>query len=166
MAEKSDGRRLRSLRSGSVSALWVVLALAFALILLMLLFPGANKEQDHVCFGSECFTVELALTPEEQARGLMGRNYLASDKGMLFIFPNDGVYPFWMKNTLIPLDMIWLDSEGSIVHIEKDVQPCGEGECPSINPGKSARYVLEVNGGTSDRIGLKEGNKAAFEISV
>ena len=149
-----------------LSSLWIVLALGFAAILLMFLFPGANKEQDRVCFGESCYTVELARTPEEQSRGLMERQYLARDSGMLFIFPSEGVYPFWMKNTLIPLDIIWLDSNRSIVFISRNSQPCGTGECPSINPGKSARYVLELNGGTSDRIGLKEGDKAVFEISA
>ncbi|MCX6815196.1 MAG: DUF192 domain-containing protein, partial [Candidatus Aenigmarchaeota archaeon] len=98
--------------------------------------------------------------------GLMDRNYLASDKGMLFVFANEGVYPFWMKNTLIPLDMIWLDSDHGVVFISRDTQPCKQDPCPTINPGKNAKYVLEVNAGVSDRIGLKEGDKASFEISA
>jgi len=149
-----------------MSSLWIFLALGFAAILLMFLFPGANKEQDRVCFGSECFTVEIARTPEEQSRGLMERQFLSQDSGMLFVFPNDGIYPFWMKNTQIPLDIIWLDSNRSIVFIKRNAQPCGTGECSTINPGKSARYVLELNARVADRIGLKEGDKAAFEISA
>jgi uncharacterized membrane protein (UPF0127 family) len=149
-----------------ISPLWIFLALAFAVVLLMFLFRGANKEQDRVCFGSECFTVELARTPEEQSRGLMERLSLAKDSGMLFVFPNDGVYSFWMKNTQIPLDIIWLDSNRSIVFIKRNAQPCGTEECSTINPGKNAKYVLEVNAGVSDRIGLKEGDKASFEISA
>ncbi|MCJ7816420.1 MAG: DUF192 domain-containing protein [Candidatus Aenigmarchaeota archaeon] len=149
-----------------MSPLWIFLALAFAVVLLMFLFPLANQENNSVCFGSECFTVELARTPDEHSRGLMGRQFLSQDSGMLFVFPDEGVYPFWMKNTQIPLDIIWLDSNRSIVFIKRNAQPCGTGECSTINPGKSARYVLEVNGGTSDRISLREGDKAAFEISA
>ena len=152
-----------------LSPLWIVLALGFAAILLMFLFPGtANnnpaQNQSRVCFQQNCFTVELALTSEQQAQGLMARTHMDPDKGMLFVFPSESVYPFWMKDTLIPLDMIWMDSNGTVVFIGKDEQPCGPLECPSINPGVQAKYVLEVSAGTADRIGLKEGDKLTIFI--
>jgi uncharacterized membrane protein (UPF0127 family) len=89
----------------------------------------------------------------------MGRESLGQDKGMLFVFPQEGIYPFWMKNTLIPLDMIWMDSNGTVVFIGKDEQPCKADPCPVINPGKNARYVLELNAGTAERLGLGEGDR-------
>ncbi len=154
--------------AGKLSPLWIVLVLAFAVVLLMFLFPGTSnnsgQNQSRVCFKQTCFAVELALTPQQQEQGLMGRQFLGNDSGMLFVFQQDGVYPFWMKNTLIPLDMVWVDSQGKVVFIGKDEQPCGSGECPLIDPGKSARYVLEVNGGTADGIGMKEGDKLSISI--
>jgi uncharacterized membrane protein (UPF0127 family) len=143
-----------------------LLALA---ILLAVLPPYSDdghilQNQSRVCFGSECFTVELALTPEQQSRGLMGRESLGPDKGMLFVFQEEGPHPFWMKNTLIPLDMVWMDSQGIVVFLAQDVQPCKADPCPAVNPSRNARYVLEVNGGTAERIGLEEGERAIIGL--
>ncbi len=134
------------------------------LISLLILVAGCSttEEISRACFKDDCFRVEVASTPQERARGLMYRDHLDEDAGMLFIFEDVGLYSFWMKNTLIPLDMIWLDDDGTVVYIAEDVQPCGSGTCPLINPGKEARYVLEVNGGTSDKIGLKVGDNIDF----
>ncbi len=140
---------------------WLLLAIGILLIFLLpegVQTPPAQQNVSRACFGSDCFTVELALTPEQQARGLMGRQSLYPDAGMLFVFPQEGIYPFWMKDTLIPLDMVWMDSEGRVVFIGKNEQPCGV-VCPSVNPGVPARYVLEINAGTADRIGLGVGDR-------
>jgi uncharacterized membrane protein (UPF0127 family) len=94
--------------------------------------------------------------------GLMNRKSLGENRGMLFIYETDEIYTFWMKNTLIPLDMIWIDGNGTVVRIIKDCEPCGNEYCQSINPNKKARYVLEVNGGEADRINLSEGSSLAF----
>ena len=138
---------------------WLI---ASAAVLIVLLIPDnappGQQNMSMACFGSDCFTVELALTPEQQARGLMGRQSLYPEAGMLFVFQEEGVYPFWMKDTLIPLDMIWMDSNKTVVFIKNDAQPCGM-VCPSVNPGVPAKYVLEVNAGTADRIGLHAGDR-------
>jgi uncharacterized membrane protein (UPF0127 family) len=120
--------------------------------------------QDSVCFRSSCFYVELAKTREEQVQGLMFREKLEQNKGMLFAFNEEGDYPFWMKNTLIPLDIIWINSNREVVFISKNAQPCGEAECLSIDPGKQAKYVLEINGGLADRTGLKPGDALDFHV--
>ena len=117
-------------------------------------------EQNQVCINDNCFYVELATTPEDRARGLMFREHLDPDKGMLFIFEEEGVHSFWMKNTLIPLDIIWISEDQEVVFISKNTQPCKTDICPSINPGKKAKYVLEVNGGISDKLELSVGDKA------
>ncbi|MDD5111648.1 MAG: DUF192 domain-containing protein [Candidatus Altiarchaeota archaeon] len=124
----------------------------------------SSKKQPTVCFKSDCFTVELAVEPEQRARGLMHRKSLDPDAGMLFIFEDDGIYPFWMKNTLIPLDMLWLDGNRQVVHIEKNVQPCKSDPCLSVTPLVSSHYVLEVNAGTADRIGIAVGDIANFNL--
>jgi uncharacterized membrane protein (UPF0127 family) len=152
-----------------------ILFLAAAVILAMAVFFSVlpsysgdsqirGKNQSRVCFRQDCFEVELAITPQEQERGLMGMEGLGHGKGMLFVFPQEGVYPFWMKGMLIPLDMVWMDSNGTVVHIEENVQPCKADPCPIINPGVQAKYVLEVDAGTADRIGLAGGDKMSVYI--
>src|SRR4030067_404571 len=118
--------------------LWI-LAAPLRLARLFLFFPrpagnGPAQGQGTVCFGQDCFSVELALTPEQQARGLMNRTHMDQDGGMLFVFPQGGIYPFWMKDTLIPLDMVWMDSQGKVVFIKESAQPCSPVVCPSVNP--------------------------------
>ncbi len=107
--------------------------------------------------------VEVAADDATRQQGLMYRDQLATDRGMIFFFPQSGDYPFWMKNTLIPLDMIWIDDQKRIVHIAHDVQPCKADPCPSVPPGANARYVLEVAAGVAARHGLANGQTLRFE---
>lgn len=93
----------------------------------------------------------------------MFRKSLEEDKGMFFIFDKEGIYSFWMKNTLIPIDIIWLDKNYDIVFISKNSRPCGNDNCLVINPNINARYVLEINAGISEKIGLKIGDKAGVD---
>jgi uncharacterized membrane protein (UPF0127 family) len=85
------------------------------------------------------------------------------DHGMIFLFKESGNYPFWMKNTLIPLDMLWLDETFRVVHISERVPPCQADPCPSYPPGVTARAVLELNGGRARQLGLKEGDQLRVE---
>jgi hypothetical protein len=135
--------------------------LIFIVVALIAYFYFIERSKvGEVCFKGNCYDVELAKTEAERERGLMRRTQMDSDKGMLFVFDSDGIYPFWMKNTLIPLDMIWLDGDGKVVYIYKNARPCEEeDECSNIIPPDSARYVLEINAGEADRIGLKEGDE-------
>ena len=89
-------------------------------------------------------TAELAVTREEKMQGLSNRDTLGEDKGMLFIYESEGVYSFWMKETLLPLDMIYIDLEGMIVDINHSAEP---GDLNPFSPIEPAKYVLEVNGG-------------------
>lgn len=97
-----------------------------------------------VCSSEKCFTVELARTPDEQELGLMNRSFMAENSGMLFIFPQNDLYVFRMKNTLIPLDMVWIDTTLRVVKIIT-AQPCIADPCAIYNPGIRATYVLEIN---------------------
>lgn len=90
----------------------------------------------------------------------MYRTNLATDRGMLFIFDSEGIYHFWMKNTLIALDIVWFNAKKEVVFIAKDVPPCSQDPCPTIKPDKNALLVLEVNAGAADKIGLKTGDTA------
>ena len=105
--------------------------------------------------------VELAQSEEEKARGLMFRESLEENKGMLFIYNSPGIYLFWMKNTLIPLDIIWISEDGKIVHIERAL-PCTTNECISYIPKEKAKYVLEVNYNFTERNNILLGNKVTF----
>jgi len=107
--------------------------------------------------------LELALSDRERALGLMFRDTLPPDQGMLFIFDKDGVYPFWMKNTIIPLDMIWLDSNGGVVFVRSGVPPCHSDPCPSYSPTMAARAVLEVNAGVAAKHHIAAGKSLRFE---
>ena len=124
-----------------------------------------ESDNPTICFNddSNCFQIELATTSEQMSQGLMYRERLDMDKGMLFIFQNEGIYPFWMKNTLIPLDIVWINEDLTVVYIEKNAQPCGPLSCPYITPDHDARYVLEINGGLAEQIGLDVGDKASID---
>jgi len=124
---------------------------------------GDSKNTWQVCFQQNCFKVEIANDNFERAQGLMNRGKLDQDKGMLFIFDQEGFYPFWMKNTLIPLDIIWLNQEQKVVYIKKQAEPCGQEICLPIIPMGDANYVLEINGGLADKINLKIGGELIFK---
>ena len=108
--------------------------------------------------------VEIASDDSTRAQGLMFRDQLAQDRGMIFFFAQSGDYPFWMKNTLIPLDMIWIDDQKRIVHIAAKVPPCKADPCESVPAGGTpAKYVLEVAAGVAARHGLANGQTLRFE---
>ena len=115
-----------------------------------------------VCFEGNCFKIELALTQDEQAKGLMFREELARNEGMLFIFGKEQNRSFWMKNVLIPLDIIWLNKEKEAVLINKNVQPCNADNCQPIYSEKPVQYFLEINADTADKIGLEIGSKMSI----
>ena len=94
----------------------------------------------------------------------MFRDNLEEDRGMLFVFEEEKEWSFWMKNTFIPLDIIWLNREGKVVHIAKNVQPCFEEKCLSVNPLSPAKYVLEINGGIADEIDIAVGDSLVFDV--
>lgn len=102
------------------------------------------------------FSIELAQTPEERAQGLMNREHLDSDAGMLFVFDDEQPRTFWMKNTLIPLDMIFLDSDKKVVEIKSDVLPCESDLC-TMYSSLPAKYVLELNAGIAKSRGITVG---------
>jgi uncharacterized membrane protein (UPF0127 family) len=103
------------------------------------------------------YSLELALTPEDQAQGLMFRESLAERHGMLFVFPETAPHHFWMKNTMIPLDMIWLDASGKVLFVSADTPPCKADPCPTYGPDGPAQSVLEIAGGKAKAEGVAVG---------
>jgi uncharacterized membrane protein (UPF0127 family) len=105
------------------------------------------------------FRVELARTPDEQSRGLMFRPHLAPDAGMLFLFEGQEVHNFWMKNTLIPLDMLFIDRDRKIVGIVENAEPQ---TLTSRRVDQPSKYVLEIGGGVAARLGIRSGTRVEF----
>ncbi|MGS4883766.1 DUF192 domain-containing protein [Roseibium sp. MB-4] len=110
-------------------------------------FSGANEHR---------FTVEVASTDTQRAKGLMFREEMAAEHGMLFIFDGEFERHFWMKNTPLPLDIIFISSQGTIVSIAADTTPYSEKVIPS---GAPAKFVLELNAGTAAKLGIKPGDE-------
>ncbi len=135
------------------------------LILLLVLQACSHQRavtKNQVCFKDNCFNVEVVQKKEELHRGLQLRKSLDPDSGMLFVFSQSRPYAFWMKDTLIPLDMIWMDYGRRIVHIEHNVPPCVADPCPRYTPQHEALYVLEINAGYARKIGIQLGDLAEF----
>ena len=105
------------------------------------------------------FHVELARTPPEHERGLMYRGHLDADAGMLFLFDRPSVLTFWMKNTLIPLDMLFIDADRKIVGIVESAEPQ---TLTSRQVPLPSQYVLEIGGGLSARLGIRPGATVQF----
>ena len=97
------------------------------------------------------FLVEVADTDQLREQGLMHRDHLASDRGMLFVFEREQIWAFWMKNTLIPLDVVWLNAEGLIVDVAEGMQPCEATPCPLYHPDHVSSFALEIATGRASR---------------
>ena len=109
--------------------------------------------------GTHRFNVEVARSPDEQAQGLMFRTSLAADEGMIFPFPRPRVASFWMRNTLIPLDMIFIRADGTIARIAANTIPHNE---ESVSSGEPVAAVLEIRGGRSAELGISEGDRVTW----
>ncbi|MEM9317576.1 MAG: DUF192 domain-containing protein [Pseudomonadota bacterium] len=105
-------------------------------------------------FGSARFSVEVAVTREERSQGLMHRESLAAGAGMLFVYPVEEEVGFWMENTLIPLDMVFFDASGTVVKVHENAVPLDRTVIRSDFP---TQYVLEINGGLAEQIGITAG---------
>lgn len=124
---------------------------------------GQQKEQNQtalVSVGGENLTVTLSTTPESQSKGLTIKNSIAQNEGMLFIFKSPQKYSFWMKDMKFPIDILWADSSGKIVHIEKNLQPCVFFlPCPSYSPNDNSLYVLEVISNFTNKFDINIGDQ-------
>jgi len=118
----------------------------------------------HIVFpDSYSLIVEVAADNDTREQGLMYRDRLQDGEGMIFLFAKPGDYPFWMKNTLIPLDILWIDEGHKIVHVAHDVPPCKADPCPNVPPNATASSVLEVAAGMAAKHHLANGQTLRFE---
>lgn len=108
--------------------------------------------------------VEIAETDEEKRQGLMFRESLDEDEGMLFIYDSEQELSFWMKNMLMPLDMLFINSDLEIIYIAENVPPCENSDCQSYSSPESCQYVLEINAGVSDKLNIKAGDRVVISL--
>ena len=139
--------------AAALALLWAVFAAAAALAA-----PACRDDRVALRgdWGSAVFTVELAATPQARARGLMHRRTLPRGSGMLFVYPRPQRVTFWMKNTLIPLDLVFADATGTVRHVHHMARPHDETPIPGGGP---VRFVLEINGGLARDMGLTPGTQ-------
>jgi uncharacterized protein len=133
----------------------------------LLLLTGCANAGSWVEIGGERFTVEIADDDAERARGLMFRDQLAAGTGMLFIHDREEPQAYWMKNTRIPLDILYFDTGRRLVAQQRDVPPCSAGNaCPPYPSYEAARYVLELNAGEAKRLNLEFGAELRFSPDI
>ncbi|MDH5564494.1 MAG: DUF192 domain-containing protein [Nitrospirota bacterium] len=109
---------------------------------------------------------EIVDSPDKRAKGLMFRQSMAPDRGMLFLFPEPGHFSFWMKNTMIPLDILWLDESGTILHLEPNVPICTrkDDQCQKYQSPHKSLQVLELNAGMAEKLGLEVGGQLEIDL--
>lgn len=108
---------------------------------------------------------DMAMTDEQREKGLSIKDTLKENEGMLFVFQREGQYNFWMNGMKFPIDILWLDTAGKVVHIESNAQPCeSELDCPDYTPAKNALYVLETAAGFVERHDVKIGTDIDFQL--
>ena len=168
--------RMRANRSNYSTWTWIAL---FPLALIV----GLGIDCNHIAWGElgslqgnglasistpkgSIIFAEIADTPDKRAKGLMHRSSIAPDQGMLFQFPELGSWTFWMKNTKIPLDILWLDKTGTIIHIESEVPICTrtDDNCPRYHSHKQSWQVLELKAGMAKKLELTPGSQLTISV--
>jgi uncharacterized membrane protein (UPF0127 family) len=123
----------------------------------------ASGRDPWVELAGQRYVIEVADDDAERARGLMYRDAMEANRGMLFIHDAEEPQAYWMKNTRIPLDILYFDDNRKLVSQQRDVPPCSLGDgCPSYPSDAPARYVLELNAGEADRMQLQDGAQLTF----
>ena len=135
----------------------------FKFIILFLLVLISACSQNKVIINKNIIKVEVADTPEERSHGLMFRESLCDNCGMLFVFENEDYHNFWMKNTIIPLDMIFISEDNKIIDIIQ-AEPCKEDPCQVYKPKEKAKYILEVNKEYSSSNNLRTGDNVKISL--
>lgn len=145
---------------------WFFLIFFIVLIAVLLVAETINLEPESemktklrfnstsACLKESCFKISIADSPEEREKGLMFIDKMPEDEGMLFIFEEEDLHRFWMKNTLIPLDIIWFDKSGDITSVKKDAEPCKAEPCPVFVPDKPSLYALEIKSGLTNKLNI------------
>ncbi|MDH3789015.1 MAG: DUF192 domain-containing protein [Xanthomonadales bacterium] len=129
------------------------------LLLTLIICAACMADGPYVELKGERFSVELAQTQQKQALGLMFRESMPQDHGMLFLFPVEAMRSFWMKNTKIPLDIFYFDADLKLVSVSENTPPCRSQRCPGYPSTGPAKYVLELNAGKAAELGVQPGDQ-------
>ena len=144
----------------------LLITISIIVILLMgfIVYQQTSHIKSKICIeDKKCFVIEIADSNEERTLGLSGRQTLNENAGMLFIFEEETIPSFWMKDMKFPIDIIWISSNFEIIGIERDLQPCIDGElCPAFYPSQPVKYVLEINANQSEIYNFTTGNRVKF----
>jgi uncharacterized protein len=142
-------------------------SLRVGLLVLLSLLSGCASAGSWVELGGQRYQVEVADDDAERARGLMFRDELAAGTGMIFLHDREEPQAYWMKNTKIPLDILYFDNARKLVAQQRDVPPCTAGNaCPSYPSNAPARYVLELNAGEAEKLKLQNGAELKFSDDI
>ena len=153
-----------------MSRKWWLISLVFLIIIAVIIgyYLFKHKKTGQVIIGGKTLNVELAQSENEYAKGLSGRDNLDASSGMLFVFPKSNIYTFWMKDTKIPLDIIWLAPskvEGMYKIVEMTTLTSqNDNDIPQFTPKIPANYVLELNAGFVDKNNIKVGDEVEIKI--
>jgi uncharacterized membrane protein (UPF0127 family) len=130
--------------------------------------PGNNGyRQVNVAVNDFVLIADVSASNEQKTKGLSVKDELAEKEAMLFVFDNEAQHTFWMKDMKFPIDIIWIDSNKTVVHIEHNLQPCSsELLCPTYKPTDDSLYVLETIGGFAKKHGIVEGTTLKFELNA
>ena len=128
---------------------------------------GSNGyRQVKVTVNGLVLVADIAANDEQRTKGLSVKDRLAENEAMLFVFDNEAEHTFWMKNMKFPIDIIWIDTDKTVVHIEHDLQPCSsELLCPTYKPIDDSLYVLETVGGFAEKHDIVKGTRVDFELT-
>lgn len=161
MSSKAPVRSDKKSEAEPQSISSIVIYLCLAVILLVSGFIAFSFLNDRtVIINERRLNVLVADSSAERQQGLSGRNRLKDNEGMLFEFDSDGVYCFWMKDMKFAIDMIWLDKNKKVVHVQENATPDSYPE--SFCPNSEARYVLEISAGNANKIDIKLGDQVTF----
>jgi uncharacterized membrane protein (UPF0127 family) len=122
--------------------------------------------QANVTINGVVLVADISASNEQWTKGLSVKDALAENEAMLFVFDNEGEQTFWMKDMKFPIDIIWINGNKTVVHIEHNLQPCGYGLlCPTYKPGQDSLYVLETVGGFAEKHDVVPGTRIQFELN-
>ncbi len=149
---------------------WIALIVLIVIIAIVAYESRECETEDGPLFTKAIFDVDeeptvnitIAITPAERAKGLMNVSYMHPDQGMVFIFPKTTNSFFWMKNTLIPLDMFFVKND-TVMYIAHDAKPCEVDQCPTFGPGQYYDYVIETNSGYAKQYGIDIGTAVELD---
>lgn len=160
MRKASLAKTELALKAGFVT--FAVLLLALIVVFGFMIFGVSRDESSYVVIAGDKYTVDLAVTGAEKARGLGGKTSLEANTGMLFVYSEPSSECYWMKDMQFSIDIIWLDSDGTVLDVEKSVSPdtYPKDFCPST----AADYVLEVSAGTAEKTRISPGNQIYIKI--